>query len=125
MKPLDDELRNLLKRREPPDGFAERVLGRIETASPQRNMTRRIAGLWRLPALRWVAIAAACVLAVLGVARHEHQQRVRAQAEQASRQAVWALTVASTELNTALEQAQRITMQALATPRKNPKIRME
>ena len=127
MKPLDDELRSLLKRQEPPEGFTERVLGRLEGAAGERNSTRRPAPLWwRRPVLRWVAVAAAaCLLAVLGVARYQHQRRVRAQAEQASRQAVWALTFASTELNTALEQAQRITVQALSAPRKNPKTRME
>jgi anti-sigma-K factor RskA len=127
MKPLDDELRSLLKRQEPPEGFTERVLDRLEGAARERDSIRRRALLWwRRPVLRWVAVAtAACLLAVLGVARYQHQQRVRAQAEQASRQAVWALTIASTELNTAFEQVQRITVRALSAPRKNPKTRME
>jgi hypothetical protein len=123
MKPLDDELRSLLKRREPPEGFAERVLERIETSLPQRPSAGRTAGLWRRPVLRWVAVAAACVLVLAAVARHK-QQRERAQAEQAGRQAIWALTVASNELNSALEQAQRVTVQALTAPQKT-KTRME
>ena len=125
MKPLDDELRNLLKRQEPPEGFAERVLDRVESQGRMRTGLARPGPWWRRTALRWVAVAAACLLAALGVARYRHQQRVRAQAEQATRQAVWALTMASNELNSALEQAQRITAQALAAPRKNPKTRME
>jgi ferric-dicitrate binding protein FerR (iron transport regulator) len=124
MKPLDDELRNALKRKEPPEGFADRVLARLEHAPRERKLMRRPASLWRRPALRWVAVAAACLLAVAGIARYQHQQRVRAQAEQASRQAVWALEMASTELNTALQEAQRITVQALAAP-KTSKTRME
>jgi hypothetical protein len=124
MKPLDDELQNLLKRQEPPEGFAERVLERLGTTPPQRSLIQRIAGLWRRSVLRWVAVAAACLLVVAGVARYQHQQRERAQAEQASRQAILALEIASAELNTALEQAQRITVQALAAP-KNLKTQME
>jgi hypothetical protein len=124
MKPLDNELRNMLKRQEPPEGFADRVLARLETAPPDRNLVRCTARLWRWPVLRWAAVAAACLLIVLGVARYQHQQRVRAQAEQASRQAMLALEIARAELNTALEQAQRITVQALAAP-KNPKTQME
>ena len=124
MKPLDDELRSLFKRQEPSEGFAEWVLERIETAPPRRNLTQRIAGLRRRPALRWIAAATVCLLVALGVARYEHQRRARAQAEQASQQAIWALEVASAELNTALEQARRITVQALAAPQ-NTKTRME
>jgi hypothetical protein len=125
MKPLDDELRSLLKRREPSAGFAERVLARLGNATSQRDSTRRSAPLWRRPVMRWAVVAAMCMLAVLGIVRDRQQQRRRAQAEQASRQAVWALTVASTELNAAMEQARRITVQALAAHRKNAKTRME
>jgi hypothetical protein len=124
MKPLDDELRSALKRREPPEGFAARVLDRLENENPEQGFSPHNAPWWRRPALRWVAVAAACLLAVAGIARYQHQQRVRAQAEQASRQAVWALEMASTELNTALQEAQRITVQALAAP-KTSKTRME
>ena len=124
MTPLDDELQNMLKRKEPPEGFAERVLARLETAPPKRNLIRRTIHLWRWPVLRWITVAAACLLLVAGIARYQHQQRVRAQAEQASRQAIQALEIARAELNTALEQAQRITAQALAAPQK-AKMRME
>lgn len=124
MTPLDDELQNMLKRKEPPEGFAERVLARLETAPPKRNLIRRTIHLWRRPVLRWITVAAACLLLVAGIARYQHQQRVRAQAEQASRQAIQALEIARAELNTALEQAQRITAQALAAPQKI-KTRME
>jgi negative regulator of sigma E activity len=124
MKRLDDKLRNLLKRREPPDGFAERVLSRLKTDSSKRKLKRETARFWRRPVLRWAAAAVACLLVAIGIARYKHQQRVRAQAEQASRQAVLALEITRTELNTALEQAQRITVQALAAPQQ-AKTRME
>jgi sensor domain CHASE-containing protein len=113
MKPLDDELRSLFKRKEPPEGFAERVLARLDTAPARLTFAQRVSALYRWPMLRWAAVAAmVCTMAVLGVVRHQHQERVRAQAEQA----VQALEIASTELNTALEQAQRITVQTISAP---------
>ena len=36
MKPLDDQLRELFRRKEPPEGFVERVMARIEQ-EPQRQ----------------------------------------------------------------------------------------
>lgn len=122
MNPLDDELRELLKREEPPESFAERVMARLKAAPPRSSFLERIGGLWR-PRLGWIAAAAICLVIIFGVARHREQQRRRAQAEQASRQAILALQIASTELHSALEQAQRITTQALAAP-KNSKKRM-
>lgn len=113
MKPLDDELRNLFKRKEPPEGFARRVLDRLETARPQLTLTQRLSMLFHRSAVRWVAVAAACALVALGVVRYQHQQQVSAKAEQASREAMLALEITNTELDAALERAQRVTVQAL------------
>jgi hypothetical protein len=118
MKPLDDELRNLFKRKEPREGFAERVLARLDTAPRRVTLARRFSAVCRRPMLRWAAVAAlACVVAILGVARYQHQQRVRAQAEQASRQAIMALQITNAELEAALARAQRVTVQALQVPK--------
>ncbi len=114
MKPLDDELRNLFKRKEPPDGFAGRVLARLDTTPQRVTLAQRLSALYRQPMLRWVAAAALiCVVAILGVARYQHQQRMRAQAEQASREAIMALQITNAELEAALERAQRVTVHAL------------
>ncbi|HUX27975.1 MAG TPA: hypothetical protein VMV39_04275 [Terracidiphilus sp.] len=121
MKPLDDQLRNLLRRREPPEGFAERLLARLEAAPPRLTFAQRLSALYRRPVLRWAAVTAlVCVMTVLGVVRYQNQQRLNAQAEQASREAILALRITSTELQTALERAQHATMQAL-TDSKNSK----
>ncbi|HUZ47888.1 MAG TPA: hypothetical protein VMW54_14730 [Terriglobia bacterium] len=119
MKPLDDELRSALKRQEPPEGFAARVLNRLESENPEQGLPAHNAAWWRRPVLRWTAVVAACLLVVAGVARYQHRQREHARAEQASRQAVLALEIASAELRTALDQAQHITAQALAAPIKS------
>jgi negative regulator of sigma E activity len=124
MKPLDDELRNLLRPKEPPEGLAERVMARLETPPARLTFARRLSAFLRPPVLRWAAVAAVCAVAVLGVVRYQHQQRVRAQAEQASQQAIFALRITNEEIDTALRRAQRVTLRALEVP-KNPKSEME
>lgn len=124
MNPLESELKNLLRRKDPPEGFAERVMARLETAVPRQTPARRVAAFLRLPTVRWAAVAAAFVAVVLGVARYQHEQRVRAQAERASQQAILALRITDEEINAALERAQHLTLRALEVPR-NPKSEME
>ena len=125
MSPLDDELRNLLRRKEPPEGFAERVTARIETAPPRTALVQRVFEFFRLPVLRWAAAAAVvCVVAFVGITRYQHQQHMRAQAEQASQEAILALRITNEEIDTALQRAQRVTLRALEVPR-NPKLEME
>lgn len=113
MNPLDDELRKLLKRREPPEDFAKRVMARVE-AEPRRVSAReRTAAHFRRPVLRWVAVAAVCVAAVVAVVQHEREQQMRAQAELASQQAIFALRITNQEIGAALERAQHVTARAL------------
>ncbi|HZT68479.1 MAG TPA: hypothetical protein VFC10_01860 [Terriglobia bacterium] len=118
MKPLEDELHNLLRRKEPPEGFAERVAARLATKKRQSTELQRIFPLFGRPVLRWVAVAAACAITILSFVRYEHQQRMRAEAERASQEAIFALRIANEELNTALQRAQQATVQALSSPRK-------
>jgi len=125
MKPIDDELRRLLRRKEPPAGFVERVMSRLE-AEPRPPMHgQRVSAFFQWPALRWaVAAAVVCVAVIAGILRQQHQQQIRAQAERASRQAILALRITNEELDAALERAQHVTAQALEV-RKNPKQEME
>lgn len=113
MKSLDDELRSLFKRKEPPEGFAGRVLVRLEAPPARLTLAQRMSTLLRWPMVRWVGVPVACALVALGVIRYQHQQRVQAQAEQASREAILALQITNAELEAALERAQRVTVQAL------------
>ena len=125
MSPLEDKLRKLLRRKEPPEGFAERVIARLETAPARVTISRRISAFFRRPVLRWAAVAAVvCVVAVATIVRYQRQQRMRAQAEQASQQAVVALRITNEEIDTALRRAQRVTLRALEVP-KNLKSEME
>lgn len=113
MNPLDDELRGALRRWEPPPDFAQRVLKRIASAPPKVTGWRRLAnllGLRRGPKLLWAAMVplAACVLLVAGVLQQRHQERVRAEGEAARARVILALQIASTKLNIALREAQRV-----------------
>ncbi len=121
MNPLDDELRGALRREEPPPDFAQRVLKRIATAPPKVTAWHRLANLLRLPRapkLRWVAVAAltACVLLVAGVLQRRHQERVRAEGEAARENVILALQIASTKLNVALREVQRVDRRQPASP---------
>jgi hypothetical protein len=106
MKPLDEELKSALRRVEPPDGFAERVLAQArQQADSKLGFAERLRGLLQPHALRWAAaFAAACVLVVAGVRYHEYQQ-AKMQGELASVQARQALRIASAKLNAVLKDA--------------------
>lgn len=117
MKPLDDELRSLFKRKEPPEDFAERVLAQVDAAEPRLTLAQRLAALLGRPTFRWAAAGAlVCAMIILGVVHYQHQRRIHAQAEQASRQAILALRITNAELEAALQRAQRVTVRALRVP---------
>jgi multidrug efflux pump subunit AcrA (membrane-fusion protein) len=124
MKPLDNDLKNLLRRKDPPEGFAERVMARLATEPSRTTLAQRLSAIFRPPALRWAAVAAACVVVVLGIVRYVHQQRMQAQAELASAQATFALRITNEEIDIALRRAQNATLRALEFP-KNPNSEME
>ena len=113
MNPLDDELGKLLKRREPPEDFAKRVMARVGAEPRHVNARERTAAQFWRPMLRWVAVAAVCVAAIVGVVQHEREQRMRAQAELASQQAIFALRITNAEIGAALERAQHVAVRAL------------
>ena len=54
MKDLENDLRKALERREPPAGFAERVLAQLELApTPKPGWREALISLVRVPSLRW------------------------------------------------------------------------
>ena len=90
MSRLDDELRNALRREEPPLGFAGRVLARAESMPSRRRW-------WAFPRMRWAAAAAAVVLLASGLGI-ERQRRIRAQGEFAKEQVMLALRITGSKL---------------------------
>jgi hypothetical protein len=116
MSKLDDELKIALRRDEPPDGFAARVLERVHSApvAPAPQAVRKSwwqwlsqsAGSLRLEWLpgRWLtagALACALLLVTVGVYRHRQEELARQEAERAKAQVVLALQIASAKLNIA------------------------
>jgi hypothetical protein len=88
MSPLENELKSKFRRREAPEGFADRVMSRL----PERKRQVRFHS--------WVAAAAAAMIAVLGGGLYEHQkaERIQREGERAKAELVLALEIASEKL---------------------------
>jgi len=124
MKPLEDELREALRRQEPPPDLADRVLARIGHIGQTRPTppeavksgawSRLGSWLWQ-PGVRWtLATAMCCVLiAALVVGRQRAQ---RAKAEAAREQLEVALQLASGKLNRAFREVSRVERVERGTP---------
>jgi negative regulator of sigma E activity len=120
---LERELATALRRHEPPDDFAARVMARIAEESPAvpveaRSETitwwQRFTAFWQMPSsLQWgpwaTAGALACLLVMFGTYRYREHQRLeaeriafeQAEGERAKEQVILALQIASAKLNVA------------------------
>ena len=96
---FDEELKAALKRREPPAGFAERVLARAHSPAATRlpSWRERWAG-WLTPGPRQAWLTAGVVAALLLVTSGVEYRR-RAQGELAKQQVMLALEIAGSKLN--------------------------
>lgn len=93
MDHFEDELRNALRREDPPEGFAARVLAR----SGEEPATAR--GAWfAMPWLRLALAASVCFVAVIG-ARFDNERRQRIHGEEAKEQVLVALRVTGGKLH--------------------------
>jgi hypothetical protein len=90
MSRLEDELRNALRREEPPQGFASRVLARAEAGPAPRRW-------FAWPPLRW-ASAVTAVAVVAGGLSYERERRTRAEGERAKEQVLLALHITGSKL---------------------------
>jgi hypothetical protein len=88
---MHDELRDALRRVEPPDGFADRVLQRANRQSPVRHQPSRFTA-----PIRW-AIAATLVAATGGGLWYRAEER-RREGEEAKRQVLLSLSIAGNKL---------------------------
>lgn len=111
MNPLDHELKNALRREEPPADFTARVLARIQAApAPKPDLREGLRNLFRLQALQWATAAALCIAIAIGMVAYRRHQRTladRAEGEKARVQVMLALHIASAKLNVALREVQR------------------
>lgn len=95
--PFEDRLRQSLRRVDPPAGFAERVLQRVQDASVER----RSPVLFSRPPL-WLAAAVLVGLSV-SVGLWQRERRIRAEGERAKAQLLQALEISSSKLNGVLK----------------------
>lgn len=96
---LDNALKDALRRRQPPPGFADRVMARV----PRQIAPKRSAPRWKR---EWLAVAASACIAVMGAgAWQQHQRQV--EGEKAKQQLIYALTIASETLQTTKQMVTR------------------
>jgi hypothetical protein len=123
----EDDLREALKRKDPGEGFTQRVMARVEQAKAEgtaqaatKKPNGKFLAWWTLrPA--WAVAVVAVLLLACGIGgyqyseyRHaeenriarEKQQQVQREAERARDQAILALEIARAKLNHVLQHAQ-------------------
>jgi hypothetical protein len=95
---LEDELRVALRREDPPEGFAERV---VRQAGPARAQFREKPRSVRVWWWSWPSIAAFSTAIVATLAMSVAVEHRRAQEAEAGRQAIMAIQIVAEELNMA------------------------
>lgn len=96
VEPIDDferELREQLMAREAPDGFASRVMARVE----ERDRARKRRRWFRQPVWQWAAVTALASVVAVGVGV-QHQREQRREGEEARAQVMLALRITGTTL---------------------------
>ena len=101
MKRLEDELRNALRHKEAPPGFAERLASRMGAQVPRRESRwGKYASFFRLPKMAWCALGVVtCLVVFLGIAQYRSYQKTRAEGELAKSQLMLALKIAGKKLS--------------------------
>ena len=110
MNPFEEKLRNALRRKAAPEGFAEEVLARTRRLpQPGQKPWGQFGAFLALPVLRWAAAAVAlCLLIVASQVHHQRQERLCREGEMARAQVRQALYIASVKLNVARRRVQEI-----------------
>ena len=101
MNDLEKQLRNALRRCDPPTGFVDRVMAHIPEAGIQ-NPTRSHGTSWNWLKLRWAAIPAMAALLIFGFWYRGYEQRQQEkEAMVAKQQVMLALRVTGSKLRMA------------------------
>jgi len=108
MSRLEDELRQALRRREPPAGFAERVMARARAS--ERDERRPGWLSWR-----WLAAATAVVVVAAGLNFMEERRR-RLEGERAKEEVMLALELTGAKLLLAEQRVQQVIGFSLTLP---------
>ncbi len=118
MKRLEDNLKTALRRREPPEGFAERVLSRVAEQWNRPSRWERLVASFRIPQLRWAPALVVLLVLITGF-EYVRQRRIRAEGEQAKRQVLLALEITARQLRFVEKSIQKVSPIRLAPERKN------
>ncbi len=102
MNRLEDELRNAMRREEPPEGFAGRVLARVHEKK-QSAWT----GIFSSRSLRWALAGAMCLALMVAGVEYKRAQDERARGEAAKQQLMLALRITADKLQLAQEKVQQ------------------
>jgi len=98
MSEFEEQLRRALRRREPPEGFAERVLAKAATLRTPKPKPR-----WR-----WALAAAATVLITAAGLQYHQEREMRIRGERAKEQVVVALQFAGAQVHLAQQKVLRL-----------------
>lgn len=109
---LEQELRRALRREDPPEGFADRVLARTRPAlAPKTGLWERALGLMHVPAFRLAATAALFFAVVAGGIEYRQERLERAAGEAAKRQLMLALRITGSKLQYAQQKVNELNSQ--------------
>jgi hypothetical protein len=105
MNDLDNELRRVLRRKQPPNGFTERVL--LQVAANRNRQTAQLSS-W---SLGWVA---ACLILSVGIPfsalEYRRTRERRVEGQMAKQQLILAVHVAGRKLNSAQRKVYEISL---------------
>jgi uncharacterized protein HemX len=123
----EDDLREALKRKDPGEGFTQRVMARVNQASAQSTTqpaTKKVNGKllsWWTHRPVWAVAVVAILLLACGIGGYQYseyrhaeemriarakQQQLQQEAEKARDQAIMALEIARAKMNHVLQHAQ-------------------
>ena len=117
MNYTDDQLKQALRRQDPPAGFADRLLARVaeQDAASAESPRRSWLNFFTQPALRWASVAALCVTLLVTSLYYRHAyleaERQRAEGEAAKQQLMLALRIASSKLQHAKSKVQSVSLE--------------
>jgi multidrug efflux pump subunit AcrB len=110
MSNFERNLRDALRRREPPSGFAGKVLARAGEIDERREAR----SVWKW-SWRWVSVAALTVMFVGGVSLYQEHQR-QIQAEKSKEELMFALRLTSSRLQLVQEKLSAIERKRIEVP---------
>jgi hypothetical protein len=121
----EDDLREALKRKDPGEGFTQRVMARVnQSGSKDQPATKKVNGKflsWWLHRPVWAVAVVAILLLACGIGGYQYseyrhaeemriarakQQQLQQEAERARDQAIMALEIARAKMNHVLQHAQ-------------------